>query len=123
MEENKGFQESKEEKKFNDLPNLDEIVKSIEDNSNSNIQEIEQTIEPVKPAEEKPKFEGYKTNTLFFAFMSIFGVVFLTIFFVFNVYLSPMSVVGQSMLPTINTQTLSNPFALAIFSLVFKYSR
>ena len=108
MEENKDFQESKEEKKFNETPNLDELVKSIEDNSGSSVQEIEQETEPVEHSNEKPKFEGYKTNTLFFSFMSIFGVVFLTIFFMFNVYLRPMSVVGQSMLPTINAQTLSN---------------
>ena len=111
MEENKDFQKSKEEKKFNETPNLDELLESIEDRSDSKLQEKDQQddiVEVANSSNEKPKFEGYKTNTLFFSFMSIFGVVFLTIFFMFNVYLSPMSVVGQSMLPTINAQTLSN---------------
>lgn len=53
------------------------------------------------------KFE-YKTNSLFFHFLSIFGVIFLSIFFIFQVYLTPITVVGQSMLPTINAKTTSD---------------
>lgn len=100
MEENKDFQNSEEEKMQNEQPNFDELIKSISDNPS-------ETQEPT-PVEEKPTFEGYKTNSLLFVFLSFFGVVFLSIFFMFNVYLTPISVVGQSMLPTINAQTLSN---------------
>lgn len=51
---------------------------------------------------------GYKTNSILFHFLCVFGVVFLSIFFVFQVYLTPITVVGQSMLPTINAQTTSD---------------
>lgn len=100
MEENKDFQNSEEERYSSEKSNLDELVKSIPNDTPEN---QEQNI-----FSEKPKFEGYKTNSLLFHFLGIFGVVFLSIFFMFNVYLSPISVVGQSMLPTINAQTLSN---------------
>lgn len=52
--------------------------------------------------------EGYKTDSLLFHFLCVFGVFFLTFFFVFNVYLTPITVVGQSMLPTINEQTVGD---------------
>lgn len=57
--------------------------------------------------DEKPKFEGYKTNSLLYHFLCVFGVIFLSIFFLFQVYLSPITVVGQSMLPNINKSTTS----------------
>ena len=100
MEENKDFQNSEEERYSIEKSNLDELLKSIPDTTQEN---QEQNI-----SNKKPKFEGYKTNSLLFHFLCVFGVVFLSIFFMFNVYLSPISVVGQSMLPTINAQTLSN---------------
>ncbi len=99
MEENKDFQNS-EERVSNEQPSLDELIKSIPDYSSENQNQ--------PPVDEKPQFEGYKTNSLLFMFLGLFGVVFLSIFFMFNVYLTPISVVGQSMLPTINAQTLSN---------------
>ena len=99
MEENKDFQNS-EENKLNEQTDFDELIKSIPDYTSENQEPI--------PVEEKPAFEGYKTNSLLFHFLAVFGVVFLSIFFMFNVYLSPISVIGQSMLPTINAKTLSN---------------
>lgn len=62
--------------------------------------------EPIEP--EKPKFEGYKTNTLFFHFLCVFGVVFVSLLFFLQIYLTPITVVGQSMLPNINVSTTSN---------------
>lgn len=62
--------------------------------------------EPIEP--EKPKFEGYKTNTLFFHFLCVFGVVFVSLLFFLQIYLTPITVVGQSMLPNINVSTISN---------------
>jgi len=104
MEENRDFQTNDENKSQNESVDLDELVKSIPEQLN-----ISQETEPEQMAEpEKPKFEGYKTNSLLFHFLCVFGVVFLSIFFVFNVYFKPITVVGQSMLPTINAETLSN---------------
>ena len=100
MEENKDFQTNDENTSKNNSVDLDKLVNSIPEQININ-QEVEET-------PEKPKFEGYRTNTLLFHFLCVFGVVFLSIFFVFNVYFKPITVVGQSMLPTINAQTTSN---------------
>lgn len=100
MEENRDFQTNDENKNQNEALDLDRLVDSIPKQTNTN-QEFE-------PIPEKPKFEGYKTNTLLFYFLCVFGVVFLSIFFVFNVYFQPITVVGQSMLPTINAETISN---------------
>ncbi len=100
MEENKNFQTNDEIKAQNDSVDLDKLVNSIPEQIN--------TFQEPEPVSEKPKFEGYKTNSLLFHFLCVFGVVFLSIFFVFNVYFKPITVVGQSMLPTINASTLSN---------------
>lgn len=100
MEENKDFQTNDENNVQKEFVDLDKLVESIPEPTN-----LEQDYESVP---EKPKFEGYKTNTLLFHFLCVFGVVFLSIFFVFNVYFKPITVVGQSMLPTINAQTTSN---------------
>ena len=100
MEENKDLQTNDENINQSESVDLDELVKSIP----------EQTLlaqEP-EPVPEKPKFEGYKTNSLLFHFLCVFGVVFLSIFYVFNIYFKPITVVGQSMLPTINAETTSN---------------
>ena len=77
MEENKDFQNS-EENKLNEQTDFDELIKSIPDYTPENQEPI--------PVEEKPTFEGYKTNSLLFHFLAVFGVVFLSIFFMFNVY-------------------------------------
>ena len=100
MEENKDFQKADDEQFENDSPNFDELINSITDS--------EPSVQNVETEPEKPKFEGYKTNTFLFHFLCIFGVVFISIFFIFNIYLSPITVVGQSMLPTINASTISN---------------
>lgn len=52
--------------------------------------------------------EGYKTNSFLYYFFCVFGVIFFTLFYYFQVYLSPISVVGQSMLPAINVSTTSD---------------
>lgn len=100
MEENKDLQTNDENISQSESVDLDELVKSIPEQTL-----LEQEPEPVP---EKPKFEGYKTNSLLFHFLCVFGVVFLSIFYVFNVYFKPITVVGQSMLPTINAETTSN---------------
>ncbi len=103
MEENKDFQTTSDENSSNSEKSLDELVNSIPENVN-----INQATTVSDNDDEKPKFDGYKTNTLLFHFLCVFGVVFLSIFFAFNVYLTPITVVGQSMLPTINASTTSN---------------
>ena len=100
MEENKDFQTNQDNIEKSDNIDFDKLVSSIPE-QNSQKQEV-------NSVPEKPKFEDYKTNSLLFYFLSIFGVVFLSIFFVFNVYFQPITVVGQSMLPTINAMTTSN---------------
>ena len=94
MEENKNFQEADEKNDSKESVNFDVLINSIPEQP-SQSQEIE-------PSPEKPKFEGFKTNTFLFTFLWIFGVVFLSIFFMFNIYLKPIDVLGLSMYPTIN---------------------
>lgn len=52
--------------------------------------------------------EGYKTQNFLYYFFCIFGVIFFSLFYYFKVYLTPISVVGQSMLPRINASTTSD---------------
>lgn len=78
--------------------NLDDLVNSLPS------YEKPRQEEPVQNEEKSFKF---KTDSLVFHFLCVFGVVFLSIFFVFQVYLTPITVVGESMLPTINSKTTS----------------
>lgn len=86
-----------------DEVDLDRLAESI---SSGEIKFSNVPEEPNGP--EKPKFEGYKTNTLFFHFLCVFGVVFVSLLFFLQIYLTPITVVGQSMLPNINASTTSN---------------
>lgn len=61
------------------------------------------------PAEQEIQSNnGYKTNSVFFHFLCIFGVALVSFFFVFQVYLTPISVYGLSMYPTINYSASAN---------------
>ena len=97
MIENNDFQ-TNENNASNNSTNWNELLNRLPDS-----QQESQENEP-----KKPKFEGYKTNTLLFHFLCIFGIVFTCVFFLFNIFLTPITVVGQSMQPTINNQTTSN---------------
>lgn len=85
---------------FEQEPNLDELVNSLPSFDTNSIKEPE-----VVP--EKQKSSEYKTDSLLFHFLSIFGIIFLSVFFVFGIYLTPITVVGESMLPNINKKTTS----------------
>ena len=100
MEQKKDLRTDSDEKGSDFQMDLDELVNSLPER---------------KPAEnsesslpEKPKFEGYKTNSFFYYFLCIFGIVFISVFYAFQVYLQPIVVVGHSMLPNINTSALSD---------------
>ena len=55
-------------------------------------------------SEIKPKkSQGLLTESMAFRFMLVFGVVFMSFVFVFQVWLTPIKVIGSSMQPTINT--------------------
>ncbi len=57
---------------------------------------------------DKPKKAKFKTESGLFVFLFVFSVVFLISLYAFNIYISPIKVVGASMQPTINTQILSD---------------
>ena len=57
-------------------------------------------------ASQKPKQKQFIGSTLH-VFMLVFGIVFLSCTLVFQILLSPIKVVGQSMQPTINLKVLS----------------
>lgn len=81
-------------------PDLDEVVNKLPEYDVS-----EQT--NFELPQEQIKSNGYKTDSLLFHFLSVFGIVFLSVFFIFGVYLTPITVVGESMLPNINKKTTS----------------
>ena len=58
-------------------------------------------------ANQKPKQKQFIGSTLH-VFMLVFGIVFLSCTFVFQILLSPIKVVGMSMQPTINLKVLSS---------------
>lgn len=97
---------------------MDENLKSYRSEESSGEVDLEKLAETISlndtniastPTEpEKPKFEGYKTNTAFFHFLCVFGAVFVSMLFFLQIYLTPITVIGQSMLPNINTSTTSD---------------
>lgn len=94
-------QNSENEKSENTKePDLDELVKSIPTFEKNSDTDLEQ--EQVQQRQ-----SGYKTSSMLFHFLSVFGIVFLSIFFIFGIYLTPIKVVGESMLPNINKQVTS----------------
>lgn len=76
-----------------------ELFESI----NFSDQEIEE-IEPKKKSTEKPT---QYTKTMAYKIMLAFGIVFMSFIFTFNVWLTPIKVVGSSMQPTINVSITS----------------
>lgn len=58
-------------------------------------------------ASQKPKQKQFIGSTLH-VFMLVFGIVFLSCTFVFQILLSPIKVVGMSMQPTINLKVLNS---------------
>lgn len=79
-------------------PDFDELINSLPEHT---------SFAQPEPEEEPQKTYAYKTDSLLFHFLSIFGIVFLSVFFIFGIYLTPITVVGESMLPNINKQTTS----------------
>lgn len=79
-------------------PDFDKLINSLPEHTPS---------APLEPEETPQKTYAYKTDSLLFHFLSIFGIVFLSVFFFFGIYLTPITVVGESMLPNINKQTTS----------------
>jgi len=71
--------------------------------SNDNLmQESQEALQPDK------KSQKLKTQNILFAFMFIFAAVFLSSLYVFNIFITPIKVVGISMQPTINHSVLND---------------
>lgn len=71
-----------------------------ENTQKNNVQEpIEITVSEKKPA--------LLTQSMLFRFMLVFGIVFMCFIFVFQVWLTPIKVIGSSMQPTINCSIIS----------------
>ena len=88
----------------------------ILDNQNTQEENTEQTEalnQPEKIEEssingtQKPKTKFFTSSGLY-SFLLIFGIVFLVSLYFFQVFMSPIKVVGKSMQPTINASVLSD---------------
>ena len=98
------------ENKINSTKNIDEHKATTAVDFDELINKLPD-FEPTAQAEKedlKPVSEGYKTNSFLYYFFCVFGIIFFSLFYLFQVYLTPISVVGQSMLPTINASTISD---------------
>lgn len=82
------------------------------DEINSQNQEIELAMQP--------KAVKFKTESGLFIFLFIFSIVFLLSFYFFNIFVSPIKVVGASMQPTINTEIISDSDELHCDVVYFK---
>lgn len=80
-----------EETKLNETNNLESIDAKSQEN---------ELLSPEISV--KPKKNGLYTESLTFKFMIVFGMVFMSFIFVFQVLLTPIMVVGASMQPTMN---------------------
>lgn len=68
------------------------------------IQSVDQNANNFAP---KKKRNRYSTETLLFAFILIFGMALVVTIYIFNIWLTPIQVIGTSMQPTINTSVTS----------------
>ena len=88
-----------------DIENVSQIDEN-KDNSETNTPENEVGGETLTSSEkQKPKYFSESGLT---SLLAIFGVAFLISFFVFQILLVPIKVIGESMQPTINASVLSN---------------
>ncbi len=71
-------------------------------NKQDEFSEMQETDQQTK--KDKPK---YNVDGTIYSFLVIFGIVFLSCLFVFQILLTPIKVVGKSMQPTINSSVLS----------------
>ena len=77
---------------------------------NEELQNDIQSQEPITQELEIPTDitkEKYHIGSTIHSFFVIFGIAFLTFFYIFYVYLTPIKVVGTSMSPTINVSVVS----------------
>ena len=85
-------------------------MNEIKDNEvlDSNTQEIEENekFETIKQKSFSHKTDMFSKSPAF-KFMLIFGVVFMSFIFIFQVWLTPIKVVGSSMQPTINASIIN----------------
>ena len=82
---------------------------NISENSTENMNvDAEQSYDAVlenQKAKQNPKFNCEGT---LFTFFGAFGIVFMCFLLIFQIWLTPIQVVGRSMLPTINTSATSD---------------
>ncbi len=86
-----------------------EESKSLNTNNLENAEpknEENETLTPVVEVKRK-KANTLYTESLIFKFMLVFGIVFMSFIFVFQVLLTPIMVVGSSMQPTMNISIAS----------------
>ena len=75
---------------------------SIQDNN-----EETENLEPITNISDEKKSD-YHVNGALYSFFYVFGIVFLFSLFIFQILLTPITVVGRSMQPTINTSVVSD---------------
>lgn len=62
----------------------------------------------LKTDDDKPKKLKFLVHGGLYNFMLVFGVIFMISLYIFQIYMTPIKVVGQSMQPTINASVLSD---------------
>lgn len=88
---------------------MSEIIEQENQSLETTSQEpnIENNDSPEK-IESLEKKDNFKTNSLIYCFLLVFGVTFVVFTFVFQVVLTPIKVIGVSMQPTINSSVTSD---------------
>lgn len=76
----------------------EEVESAVEEN-----ELLEIAIENPQPPKERQPF----TKSLLYKFLLVFGGIYMTMIFVFQVWLTPIQVIGSSMQPTINLSIVS----------------
>lgn len=74
-----------------------ELQQKSEEPSNENLESVNQS-----------KNYTFKTSSLFYCFLLVFGITFTIFVFVFQIVLTPIKVIGVSMQPTINKSVISD---------------
>ncbi len=77
----------------------------ILDNQISKDEDIESIEKSLTKSKQNPKF--YSEGSVV-AFCCVFGIVFMAFLLIFQIWLTPIQVVGKSMLPTINASVISD---------------
>lgn len=93
---------------------MNEKSENVSTETDNNFQSIQSSdanslnLEAFEIPEKGPKKSKFLVHGGLYNFMLIFGVIFMISLYVFQIYLTPIKVVGQSMQPTVNASVLSD---------------